>query len=127
MVAFLHHLRSLMAPMVTLYILGGCVAASIGLLIVMMVVSAMRTPVAATPRMVTRPSYPSYPASHKLRLYRFFVVIMVAAVLLSTASIAYPPLLDPLCEYQWFGSDATLVVREHARGAHASIAGLVAR
>ena len=122
-----------MAPMVTLYILAGCIAASIGLFIVMLVVSAMPVPrrmrIRTVPpngqlpaRALTRPSYPEW---RPLKVVRFFIMLFAVCVVATCAAIAYPPLLDPLCEYQWFGSDAASTLRNYARAAHDGIAGLL--
>ena len=126
-----------MAPTVTLYILGACVAASIGLLVVMLVVSAMRSPrmplarLSTAPGMrldapITRPSYPSYPEWRPVKIVRFFATVLVLCLIVAVAAISYPALLDPLCEYEWFGSDAATRLREHARDIHATIAAKLA-
>jgi len=111
-----------MAPTVTLYILGGCVAASIGLFIVMLIVSATRT--APSGAALARPSYPAL-RRHEwgpVKVVRYVAVLIVVCLIVATATIAYPPLFDPLCDHQWFGSDAAARLREHARDAHAAIA-----
>lgn len=115
--------------MVTLYILAGCIAASVGLFIVMLVVSAMPTPrmrmrtvppIGQLPaRALTRPSIPEW---RPLKVIRFCIMLFAVCLIVACAAIAYPPLLDPLCDYEWFGSDAASALRHYARAAHEGIA-----
>lgn len=64
-----------------------------------------------------------YPERRSRKLVRFVMGLLVVGVLAAGAAIAYPALLDPLCDdYEWFGADAAQVVRQHARAAHAVIA-----
>lgn len=179
-----------MAPMITLYILGGCVAVAAILFIVMIVLSVARPPklptltidsaplqrviraltplpiaspppkppapppipvartaVPAVPRpappvvapvapvvqLISKPplarrpiSLPRYPTRKSRKLVLFTLGLLVGLVLASAAAIAYPAMLDPLCDdYEWFGGDAALVVREQARNAHAAIGDFV--
>ena len=73
-------------------------------------------------------SLPTYPARRPRKLLRFCVGLFVTSLLASGVVVAYPAMLDPLCDdYEWFGAEATHVVREHARNAHDAIAGLVQR
>jgi hypothetical protein len=172
-----------MGPVITLYILGGCVAVAAGLFIVMIVLTAMRPPqlpdlsipppaplqrmiraltpvpiVAAqrnvqTQRVVRPPVVPApvvrppvvlppvpvtqppprvirrpiYPARRSRPLLRFVVGVLVTSVLATGAVVAYPAMLDPLCDnYEWFGADSAHVVRQYARDAHAAIADFIA-
>ncbi|HEY5928151.1 MAG TPA: hypothetical protein VIV11_40970 [Kofleriaceae bacterium] len=79
----------------------------------------------ASPRAVSRPRYP---ARRPRKLLRFCVGLFVTSVLATGAIVAYPAMLNPLCDdYEWFGADATHVVRAHARDAHAAIAGVIQR
>jgi hypothetical protein len=60
-------------------------------------------------------------------LRRIIVGLFVTTVIAAGAVVTYPALLDPACDdYEWFGADAALVVREYAQGAHDAIAGFVA-
>lgn len=64
-----------------------------------------------------------YPERRSRKLARFVMSLLVIGVLAAGAAIAYPALLDPLCDdYEWFGADAAHVVRQHARAAHAVFA-----
>jgi len=66
-------------------------------------------------------SLPRYPKRSR-KLLRFIIALFVFSTLSAGAAVAYPSLLDPLCDdYEWFGGDATQVVREYARDAHAAI------
>jgi hypothetical protein len=142
-----------MAPQLALYIFGGCVVASIGLLVVMLVIPALRVPQPPTVRVTPHPSS-GVPQASRLqktarvmpldriastartryregalrKLYRCLVIALVPSLIITAVVIAYPPLLYPLCDgYAWFGDDAVAAVREHARSTHNLIAGLLTR
>ncbi|HEX5063716.1 MAG TPA: hypothetical protein VFV99_30265 [Kofleriaceae bacterium] len=67
-----------------------------------------------------------YPVRRSRKLLWFFVGLFVTTTLAAGAVVAYPALLDPLCDdYEWFGNDAALVVREQAREAHTAIVDFV--
>ena len=69
---------------------------------------------------------PIYPAHRSNRLLRGFVGLLLTTTLLAGAVVAYPALLDPLCDdYIWFGADATTIVRDHAREANTVLADLI--
>jgi hypothetical protein len=84
-------------------------------------VASVKPPLARSPI-----TLPTYPARRGRKLMRFFVVMLVMSAVAFGAAVASPAMLDPLCDdYDWFGSDATSVVREQARDAHAAIADLL--
>jgi len=71
-------------------------------------------------------SRPTYPVRRSRKLLWFFVGVFVTSALAAGAVVAYPAMLDPLCnDYEWFGSDAALVIREQARAAHTAIVDFV--
>ena len=204
-----------MAPLITLYILAGCVAAAAVLFIVMIVLSALRPPqlpdvsfepeppsqplqrviraltpvplaraltpipVAVPPElpalpmhaapMVARPVVappvrpqpppqpppvqlpprvapspapravaplpapssaefrrPVYPQRRERALARIVIGLMVTSVLLAGAVVAYPAMLDPLCDdYTWPGEQAARIVRDYAHEARVTITSLL--
>jgi hypothetical protein len=67
-------------------------------------------------------SRPIYPARRSRKLRRFVIGVFITTTLAAAAVVAYPALLNPLCDdYEWFGSDAASVVRQQALDAHAAI------
>lgn len=63
-----------------------------------------------------------YPARRSRKLVRFVVGLFLTTAIAAGAVVAYPAMLDPLCDdYEWFGADAAGVVREHARDAHSAV------
>lgn len=71
---------------------------------------------------------PVYPERRARWLLRIVLGMFVASLLAAGAVVAYPALLDPLCDdYEWFGAEASQVVREHAQNARAWIVELIDR
>lgn len=65
---------------------------------------------------------PVYPVRRTRWLARVVLGMVVASVLAAGVVVAYPALLDPLCDdYEWFGARASQIVREHAQDARAAI------
>lgn len=65
---------------------------------------------------------PVYPARRARWLVRIVVGLFVTSALAAGAVVAYPAMIDPLCDdYQWFGDTAAQSIREHARDANAAI------
>ena len=90
-----------MAPLVTLSILGGCIAVSIALIIAMLVIALLGPPEKG--------------ASARLRVGRF-VGALTAAMLVSTMTlVVFPRMLDPLCDdFDWFGANTAKTARSYA-------------
>ena len=98
---------------------------------------ASAAPAARAPRppvAFTRPPYaapaafarPVYPARRGRKLLRGFVGLLLKTTLVAGTVVAYPALIDPLCDdYVWFGADAAAVIREHAREANVVLADLI--
>jgi hypothetical protein len=60
-----------------------------------------------------------YPVKHTRPLLRLVVGVFVTVALAAGAIVAYPAMLDAPCDdYEWFGSEAAVVVREYARDAN---------
>ena len=92
-----------MAQLITLSILGGCIAVAVGFGIVALVLTAMGSPSAR------RASLPWMPVRAPPRL---------------TASpvVAFPSMVDPLCDYfDWFGNAAANKARDYAYVVNAPI------
>jgi hypothetical protein len=71
-------------------------------------------------------SHPAYPRRRPRKLLRFFVVLFMLGVASTSAVVAYPAMLDPLCDdYEWVGAETATVVREHARNTHEAIADFI--
>ncbi|HEY5944586.1 MAG TPA: hypothetical protein VIV40_03805 [Kofleriaceae bacterium] len=82
---------------------------------------APRAPLARSPI-----TLPRYPVRRGRWLLRFTLVLFVTSIVAVGAAVAYPAMLDPLCDdYEWFGSDAVQVGRDYARDAHAAIADFI--
>jgi hypothetical protein len=98
---------------------------------------ASAAPAARAPRppvAFTRPPYaapaafarPVYPARRGRKLLRGFAALLLTTTLVAGTVVAYPALIDPLCDdYVWFGADAAAVIREHAREANVVLADLI--
>lgn len=69
---------------------------------------------------------PIYRRRRSRLLTRIVIGTIVTLTLASGTIIAFPSLLDPLCDdYEWFGTEAASVVRHHACDAHNAIYELV--
>lgn len=78
---------------------------------------AQRAPLAYSPI-----SMPRYPAKRSRWLRRVVIGLLLTSALASVAAIAYPSLLDPMCDdYEWFGADAASAARGQAQLAHDTI------
>lgn len=50
------------------------------------------------------------------------LALLVTSALAAGAVVAFPAMLDPLCDdYEWFGNDTALVIRDYARDAHTAV------
>jgi hypothetical protein len=71
-------------------------------------------------------SRPQYPVRRSRKLLWFVLALFMTSALAVGAVVAYPALLNPLCDdYEWFGADAARDVRQRARDTHAAIADFV--
>jgi hypothetical protein len=75
---------------------------------------------------IARPAI--YPVKRMRMWPRIVLCLFVTTIAAAGVVIAYPHVLDPLCDdYAWFGDEAAVVVRDHAREARAAIVGWLAR
>jgi hypothetical protein len=67
-------------------------------------------------------SRPIYPVRRSRKLLWFVIGFFVTSTLVAGAVVAYPPMLDPMCDdYEWFGDGVAQQLREQAREANAAI------
>jgi pSer/pThr/pTyr-binding forkhead associated (FHA) protein len=66
-------------------------------------------------------------APRRSRMFlRCIVALFVTSVIAACVVVAFPPVLDPLCDdYEWFGAEAAGVVRQLAYDARSTIAELM--
>ncbi len=82
--------------------------------------------VAPSPPLSPQIRHPVYPQRRSRPLRRVLAILFATVTLATGIIVAAPSLLDPLCDdYEWFGAEATTVVRQHASDAHAAIAEII--
>jgi hypothetical protein len=72
-------------------------------------------------------SHPPFPRRRKRIWLRVVVVMFVMSILAAGAVVAFPSLLDPLCDdYEWIGGDIAVTLREQAQLAHDAVINFLA-